>query len=137
MAISFISTRISGRFLVKAGKGAAARRSHPPTVSTATVDTQNRLRHRISYRDAAYVTRRARPDHTIGCEIWVAITSPGEARPLDEEKYRNVALSTASPFTINFNGKDAAKTAHYRLRWMLNGGQKSSWGQITSATIVG
>lgn len=120
-----------------AGKGTAAINSHLPTYPIATINTAQRLRHRITYFDASNISRKARPAHTFGCEIWCAITSPGAARPLDEEKYRNMALSTASPCMIEFDGNDAAQTAHYRLRWLLNGGKKGSWGPIVSATIVG
>jgi hypothetical protein len=119
------------------GTGAAARRSHPPTVPTAIIDTQHRFRHLIRYRDGAYTARRARPDQTIGCEIWCAITAVDEKVPTTLEKFNNLGLSITSPYMHHLGSGDGGKMAHYMLRWVTTDGEKGAWGLKVSATIVG
>ena len=119
------------------GKGKAATNSHLPTYPIATINTGQRFRHRITYFDASNISRKARPAHTFGCEIWVCITEPGHDRPVDEQTYRNLGLSVTSPFLAEYPGDEAGKTAHYRLRWIGADGKKGTWGPIVSATIVG
>ena len=120
-----------------AGNGKAASNSHLPTYPIATVDTAQRFRHRITYFDASNISRKARPAHTFGCEIWVCITEPGHERPLDDQAYRNLGLSVTSPFLAEYSGEEAGKTAHYRLRWIGSDGKKGTWGPAVAATIVG
>lgn len=99
-------------------------------------DTSQRLRHEISFFDEATPTRRAKPEGASGCEIWVKLNGPGEPAPADPKEFSFVALDTASPYVLDFDGADASKTAHYILRWVLKGGAKGPWSETVSATIV-
>jgi hypothetical protein len=101
------------------------------------VDTSERMRHRISYWDETTPNKRAKPDHTFGCEIWCVLTAPEAPAPLDPSAYQSMGLNTASPFMTEFGGADVGKMAHYLLRWVGTTGEKGAWSDIISATIVG
>jgi hypothetical protein len=102
-----------------------------------SVDTAERLRHTISYHDEATPTKKARPDRTMGCEIWHTITASDAPAPLDPTVYSNMGINTATPFVAEYDGKDVGKMAHYLLRWVGTTGQPGPWSEIISATIVG
>jgi hypothetical protein len=101
------------------------------------VDTSERMRHRISYWDEATPNKRAKPAHTLGCEIWYVLTLPTEVTPLEPTAYQSLGLNTASPFMVTYAGKDIGKMAHYMLRWVGTTGEIGAWSDIISATIVG
>jgi hypothetical protein len=101
------------------------------------VDTSQRLRHEISFRDESTTISRAKPKGVMGCEIWVAVKAAGEAAPSDPSSYSFVALDTATPYVTEYTGTDAGKTAHYILRWVKTTGDKGPWSETVSATIVG
>jgi hypothetical protein len=108
--------------------------SKPTTRPTATVDTSKRLQHTITFRDESTPTSRAKPKGVLGCEIWVKI---GGNAPLDESECQFLSLDTASPYVAEYDGAKAGQMAHYILRWVSNGGEKGSWSEVLSATIVG
>jgi hypothetical protein len=101
------------------------------------VDTGERMRHRISYFDEATPNKRAKPSHTLGCEIWCVLTATTEIAPLEPTVYQSLGLNTASPFMVTYAGKDVGKMAHYLLRWVGTTGEIGAWSDIISATIVG
>jgi hypothetical protein len=101
------------------------------------VDTSERMRHRISYWNEATPNKRAKPAHTLGCEIWYVLTATTEPAPLDPAAYKSLGLNTASPFMAEYDGSDVGKMAHYMLRWVGTTGEKGAWSDIISATIVG
>lgn len=110
--------------------------SESPQIATrpvATVDTGERLRHTIDFRDEATPNIRRRPPGTIGCEIFIKI---GGAPPVDDKECDFLTLDTGTPYLAEFNGTDAGKTAHYMLRWRLKDGT-SPWSVTISATITG
>jgi hypothetical protein len=100
------------------------------------VDTSQRLRHEIRFTDEATPTSRAKPAGIMGCEIWVKITGPGEVPPTSADELSFVTLDTASPYIVEYDGKDGGKTAHYMLRWVKSSGDKGPWSETVSATIT-
>ncbi len=100
------------------------------------VDTSQRLRHEIRFTDEATPTSRAKPAGVMGCEIWVKVAPTGEAPPADPDELSFVAMDTASPYIVEYDGADGGKTAHYMLRWVKTGGEKGPWSETISATIT-
>jgi len=100
------------------------------------VDTNQRLRHKIRFVDESTPTRRAKPAGIMGCEIWVKVAGQGEAPPADPDELSFVAMDTASPYIVEYDGADGGKTAHYMLRWVKTGGEKGPWSETISATIT-
>jgi len=100
------------------------------------VDTSQRLRHEIRFSDEATPTKRAKPAGVMGCEIWVKVSATGEAAPSSADELSFVAMDTASPYTVEYDGANGGKTAHYMLRWVKSGGEKGPWSETISATIT-
>ena len=100
------------------------------------VDTSQRLRHEIRFVDEATPTSRAKPQGVMGCEIWVKVAAQGEAPPADPDELSFVAMDTASPYIVEYEGADGGKTAHYMLRWIKTGDEKGPWSETISATIT-
>ena len=48
---------------------------------------------------------------------------------------RSSLLDTRTPYTADYAGADAKKTAHYMLRWVNTKGEKGPWSETASATI--
>ena len=108
----------------------------PPsaTVPLGFVDTSARLRHTISWHDAATTGNKRRPRGVLGCEIWVKI---GDPAPGGEKDCRFLTVDAATPYLAEFGSEDVGKTAHYMLRWRMRDGSISSWSETVSATITG
>jgi len=100
----------------------------------AKVDTSQRLRHTIDFRDAGTPDRRAKPAGVKGCEIWVKIGSAPTNPPADMQF---LALDTATPYVVEYTLADANKVAYYMLRWINADGEKGPWSETVEATIVG
>lgn len=105
----------------------------PTTRPVASVDTSQRLRHTIKFRDEATPNNNAKPDGVMGCEIWVKV---GNA-PADPSELHFLGLDTRTPYTAEYGGEDAGKIAHYMLRWVNSKGKQGPWSQTVSATITG
>ena len=104
----------------------------PTTRPIATVDTTERLRHTIHFKDVTTPNSRKKPDGVMGVEIWCAL---GATPPPDASTCSFVALDTNSPYVVEYDGGDANKTAHYLLRWVNTRGEKGPWSETVSATI--
>jgi len=100
------------------------------------VDTSQRLRHEIRFTDEATPTSRAKPAGIMGCEIWVKVSAAGEGPPASADELSFISMDTASPYVVEYDGKDGGKTAHYMLRWVKSGGEKGPWSETISATIT-
>jgi len=100
------------------------------------VDTSQRLRHEIRFTDEATPTSRAKPAGIMGCEIWVKVAAVGEAPPASADELSFISMDTASPYIVEYDGKDGGKTAHYMLRWVKSSGEKGPWSETISATIT-
>jgi len=46
-----------------------------------------------------------------------------------------LAIDTGTPYTTDFDGADAGKTAHYTLRWVSMSGEKGPWSETANATV--
>jgi len=101
-----------------------------------SVDTSQRLRHEIRFSDEATPTSRAKPKGVMGCEIWVKVAAQGEAPPADPAELGFIAMDSASPHIVEYDGADGGKTAHYMLRWVRTGDKKGPWSETISATIT-
>ncbi len=99
------------------------------------VDFSKRLRHTLRYVDESTPTRRARPRGTIGAEVWVKVSAPGDPPPSDPGELTFLLLSTRTPAVAEFTGPDGGKTAHYMLRWLSTRGEAGPWSETASATI--
>ena len=106
----------------------------PDTAPVGTIDFSARLQHKIHYGDQATPGRKAKPEGTHGCEIWMKIDG---AAPVDETELTYVATATRSPYTKTFEGKNATKTVYYWLRWVNTRGEVGPWSSVISATVAG
>lgn len=104
----------------------------PATRPLVTVDTSQRLRHVIAFVDEATPTRRAKPKGVMAVEIWVKI---GDPPPMDPNELTFLSVDTRTPYTADFSGGDAKRTAHYMARWVNTKGDKGPWSETASATI--
>ena len=104
------------------------------TVPAGAVNTSERLRHTLSWTDAATPETRRRPRGTMGAEIWVKLDGPP---PTDEKECTFLTLDAATPYLSVYDGADAGKMAHYMFRWRMRDGSTSAWGETVSATITG
>lgn len=105
-----------------------------PTRPTGKVDTSQRLRHTISFADEATPEQKRKPAGTVGCEIYAKV---GGNAPTDGKECSFVALDTATPYLMEFDGADAGKMIHYMLRWSLKDETRSAWSETISATVTG
>lgn len=108
----------------------------PPTatVPAGSVDTSKRLRHTIHFVEATTPDNKRRPRGAMGCDIFVKIDGPP---PTDVSQCTYLATDSATPYTVEYDGTDAGKMAHYMLRWRMRDGSTGAWGETISATITG
>lgn len=109
---------------------AALVETHP----VGQVDTSQKLRHVISWRDSGTPNSKARPDGVWGCEIYYKI---GGTAPVDHKECQQAAMDRSSPYLFEFEGENANKTVWYLLRWIMNSGEKGAWSPLFSATVTG
>lgn len=107
----------------------------PASRPVVRVECGQRLQHTIHFSDEATPTKKAKPPGVLGAEIWVAIVPIGQPTPTDPEDFSFVALDTATPYTLDFDGPDGGKNAHYILRWVNSTGEKGPWSETASVTI--
>ena len=98
------------------------------------VDTAQRLQHTIHWTDEATPDNKKRPRGAMGAGIYSKIDGPP---PTDPSECNFIAVDTATPYVIHYNGDDAGKMAHYMLRWHMSDGSNSAWSETISATITG
>jgi len=108
----------------------------PPTRrQVVRVDTSQRLQRMIHFADESTPTRKAKPDGVMGAEVWVKVAPAGDPPPADSAELTFLAVDTQTPYTTDFDGADAGKTAHYMLRWVSTTGEKGPWSETASATV--
>ncbi len=107
----------------------------PTSRPLVKVDFSKRLSHRIAFADERTPTRRTKPKGVIGAELWVKLTTLGEAPPTGPADLSFLMLSTRSPAIAEYGGADAGKTAHYMVRWLSRRGEPGPWSETASATI--
>lgn len=111
--------------------------SNAPSTATfpaGSVNTSERLRHTLDWRDNATPDNRKKPRGAMGCEIWVKIDGPP---PGNEKDCTFLTLDAFTPYLAEYDAVDAGKMAHYMLRWRMRDGSVGAWGETISATITG
>ncbi|HEX8072219.1 MAG TPA: hypothetical protein VF546_19895 [Pyrinomonadaceae bacterium] len=106
----------------------------PTTRPVVQVDAAQRLRHTINFTDEATPNSRRKPDGVRGCEIWVKVGGPA---PADPAELRFLALDSATPYVVEYDGAEAGQVAHYMARWLSTRGEPGPWSQTASVTITG
>lgn len=107
----------------------------PTTAPVVKVEAVARLRHVIHFADAATPTKMAKPRGVSGAEIWVKLAAVADPVPTDPKALTFVALDTRTPYTLDFDGADGGKNAHYMLRWVNTKGEKGPWSETATATV--
>jgi len=106
----------------------------PATSPVGMVDFSVRLRHTINYTDEATPRSKAKPAGVHGCEIWTKIDG---SAPMDASELDYLATNTSSPYSVTFEGKNAAKNVYYWLRWVNTRGEPGPWSRTISAMVAG
>ena len=106
----------------------------PQSFPIVVIDNSKRLRQTLSYFDNNTPTSRARPAGIAGAEVSRYI---GQTPPSGPEQFQRLDESRRSPYTVEYTGADAGKTAYYMLRWVNSRGEKGPWSETVSATITG
>jgi len=112
--------------------GTRTRAAVPTTRPIAMIDTSQRLRHTINFKDETTPNSKKKPVGVMGVEIWCGL---GPTPPADASTCSFVALDTSTPYVVEYDGADANKIAHYLLRWVNTRGEKGPWSETASATI--
>jgi len=105
----------------------------PTSVPVATIDTSQRLRHILNYRDSV-AGGRGKPAGVRSCEIWCKVGGPP---PTDISQMTYLGDASKSPQLEEFTGAQAGLTVYYWLRWVNTRGVKGPWSEMISATIPG
>lgn len=108
----------------------------PTSAPIAQVESGQRLTHRLKFTDAATPTRRGKPPGTIGAEVWLALTAPGQPAPPPGDAYKFLSVSSRGNIETDFPSTEAGKTAHYALRWVSTRGEKGPWSDVCAATVA-
>ena len=106
----------------------------PATRPVAKIDTSERLRHTLAFTDEATPTSRAKPAGVAACEVWLLT---GTTAPAGPDAMHLQAVDKTSPYIMEFDSADAAKTAWWALRWVNTKGEHGPWSATVSATIPG
>lgn len=106
----------------------------PTTRPVGTVDTSQRLSHKIEFRDESTPTSRAKPDGVAYCELHLFI---GTTAPAGPEAMHLQAVDKSTPYLMEFASADAGKTAWWALRWVNTRGEHGPWSATVSGTIPG
>lgn len=106
----------------------------PATHPIAEVDTSEKLRHTINFRDSmAASDSRKKPFGVRGCEIWI---KTGGTSPVDYKECEYLSTDTRTPYIVDFDGADALQTAYYLLRWVNTRNVPGAWSPLAQGTIT-
>ncbi len=75
-----------------------------------------------------------KPEGVKAVEVWVKVGEAPTGEPETDMRYVN--MSTKNTLAVAFAPEDGNKQAHYKMRWIYNGGQKGGWSELQSATIA-
>ena len=106
----------------------------PTSRPVGTVDTSQRLMHKIEFRDEATPTSRAKPAGVAACELYLFI---GTTAPAGPDAMHLQAVDKSTPYLMEFDSADAGKTAWWALRWVNTRGEHGPWSATVSGTIPG
>lgn len=106
----------------------------PTTRPLLGVDTSERLQHKLTYRDEATPTQRAKPPGVREIEIWAKIGAPAPAGP---SECAFIGTSSKQSLLITHKDADAGKPVHYIGRWKNTRAETGPWSETVVATIGG
>lgn len=114
----------------------------PSTIPVLTIMSATPLRHTLKFRDEmASPTSRAKAPLSIGCEIYVGISTIALTDPTEADFY---ATAVKVPFYIDYDPADVGKLATIFGRWVNRAGSvgnnlalRGPWSVAQSMTIVG
>jgi len=106
----------------------------PASCPVGNVDFSVRLQHTIHYADEMTPRSKAKPAGVHGCEIWSKIDG---SAPVDSDELIYLGTNTSSPYNTTFEGKHAAKTVYYWLRWVNTRGETGPWSRGINAMVAG
>ncbi len=125
-------SRPFGQLAVLTRRPARTRGGAPTSAPVVAIDTRQRLRHLISYKDSA--GNRAKPPGVAYCEIWSKVGSPA---PTDLGQMSYLGNASRTPQLEEYPAAQAGQPATYWLRWVSTRGDKGPWSAPVSATIPG
>lgn len=108
----------------------------PATRPLVSIDTGNRLTHRLRIVDASTPTRAARPRGTFGAEVYFALVEPNTAPPSDLASYKFIRTVTRASANVDFESQQGGKTAAYLVRWVSATGEPGPWSETATATVA-
>lgn len=108
----------------------------PTSRPLLSVESGQRLTHRLRLADESTPTRRARPRGASRAEVYVALTPTDGAAPTDPRQYRYAGSATDGVFGLTFDESGAGRQAHYLARWISPSGEPGAWSETASATVA-
>jgi len=108
----------------------------PASRPLVSIDTGNRLTHRLRIVDASTPTRAARPRGTFGAEVYFALVEPNTAPPNDLARYKFIRTVTRDRAEVRFQSEQGGKTAAYLVRWVSATGEPGPWSETAMATVA-
>jgi hypothetical protein len=106
----------------------------PVSAPLLRIDSSQRFRHTLSFRDAANPTRRGKPEGVMGCKLFLKVGPTPPASPAD---CQFIALDTASPYLYEFPAAQAGQTAWWMACWVNPRQEDGPCSETVSATIPG
>ncbi len=108
----------------------------PVSRPLVSIDTGNRLTHRLRITDESTPTRSARPRGSHGAEVYVALVAPHAAPPADPASYTFIRTVTRDRAVVNFPSAQGGQTAAYLVRWVSATGEPGPWSETAQATVA-
>lgn len=105
----------------------------PTSQPVLFVDTSQRLKHSVAFRDALTPLSTAKPAGVLGCEIYRKV---GGTAPGDLSECQFLGLDSASPFDVPYGSASGGQTAYYLARWANRNGEVGPTSDLISATVV-
>jgi hypothetical protein len=97
-----------------------------------TVDTSQRLQHKLKWRDETTPQSHAKPKGMVEAQIWSKI---GGAAPVGASECHLAGTSSKSSLVLDYAGADAGKPAYYMARWKNAHNEFGPWSETVVATI--
>lgn len=109
-----------------------ARVPAPTSRPVLQVDTRERFRHLIEFRDES--GSRGKPDGVRHVEIWCFI---GPNPPTGPQDCVFLSTDTNTPYMNQIAPEHAGKMIHYIARWVNSRNEHGPWSETVSATVPG
>ena len=106
----------------------------PASAPLLTIDSSQRFRHTLRFRDAENPNRRGKPDGVFGCKLFLKIGGPPPASIADCEF---ITLDTASPYLYEFEPAAAGQTGWWIACWVNPRQENGPCSETVGATIPG